>query len=48
MKIYKEKDYKGEFNLLKMERGVMVKALKLCRGKRSAAAHQIEPKEYFN
>ena len=38
MKIYTEKDYAGEFNLLKMERELMIKVLKMCKGKKSATA----------
>jgi DNA-binding NtrC family response regulator len=37
--MYTDKDYDtGEFNLLKMERNLIVKYLKLCRGKRSTTA----------
>jgi DNA-binding NtrC family response regulator len=49
MKIYKEKDYKGEFNLLKMERDLMVRVLKMCNGYKSATARilGITPRSIF-
>lgn len=51
MKTYTKNDYDtGELNLLKMERKHLLRVLKMCRGKKTAAAHiiQVTPKTLRN
>jgi len=38
MRRYKEQEYKGEFNLKQAERNLIVKTLKICKGKKSTTA----------